>query len=376
MTTQEEPEEFGGILWNSPFFYRDNAPFAPRILDRYASIPDEPSEYNVATVRLDGQMSADLDWKNIKRQADEIAQKGFLIYWDIYLGIFQNPLNDKTQFLSLSLALEHFKDNLWKDFRKSTFGVSLYRGEADFSAQFQWNEEQTINFKEWIKEQFGHISRLKERTGTEAESFDHLLPGNLQKTEEGKRLISLFCRNAVSEYLHLLAARLPDEIFQFLLLDASKINDPLNEAQLLSRTCFDRFHLAVHKNSLPHQGLVWNADHLLMSDQIAAMQVGFCLPPTENEVLANRSELNEALQKLLHHKARFKIIPEETLITEWDGLEWIIAVSNSLGPQGKRKLQGFCAAGGTCITIGSLIGLPQEIPFDEWIEEFNQGFKG
>lgn len=362
MTTEEEDiEESPLIHWNSPFFYKGSQILTPCFVDK----PNGTDKGII--VRVDAQMTADLDWRAIHQQAEQFQKEGLLIFWEIYLGLFQRPLNDQTQFLSLSLALEHFRNTLWKAFQESTFGVSLYRGEADFQGAFQWNEEQRFGFKEWIQEQFHDLSPFIQETGIEIESFDQVSVDLMQQTAMGKQMLSLFCRNAVTEYLHLLAGRLPDEMLLCLLLDSAKIENPLFEAQLLSRARFDRFHLATHGNKIPHQGLIWNENRIECTSAAQEIPVGICMPPLEKEIMASGSGIKEALEQLLKRGISFKIIPEEFLITEWDGLEWIIVASDALGPQGKRKLQGFCAAGGVCITIGKPIGLPHEIPFAAWL---------
>ncbi len=61
----------------------------------------------------------------------------------------------------------------------------------------------------------------------------------------------------------------------------------------------------------------------------------------------------------------YRIIPETYLTTEWHGLDYLIVDPDSLSSQGFRKLQGFCAAGGTIVSLGKIMGLPYEILFDE-----------
>lgn len=354
MTTEENSDDVPGIHWNPPHFYKGTEIILPRLFDGYHLFAEGAEGCNGVTLRLDAQMTADLDWREAKKEAEVFREKGYFLFWDIYLGLFQRPLNDQSQFLSLSLAIDHFREYFWKDFQDCTFGVSLYRGDADLGATFQWNEAHIASFKEWIKEQ-GHIP-----TG-------HLEPDIMRESEERRHLLSLFCRNAVSEYLHLLASRLPDEMLLCLLLDASSISDPLKESQILSRAAFDRFHLAVKNGRLPHQGLIWKDDTIEKAPQTES-NVGFCFPPIENEILALSAGLPEGLRLLLKKGIPFKTIPEESLITEWDGLDWMIVSSKTLGPQGKRKLQGFCAAGGACATIGEPIGLTNEMDFSHWIE--------
>lgn len=358
MAEEENWDDILRIHWNSPHFYQGKQIIVPRLFDGKSTDVERMEGYNGITLRLDAQMTADLDWKAICVKAEELKRKGFFIFWDIDLGLFQRPLDDQTQFLSLSLALEHFQDFFWKDFQECTLGVSLYRGSADFSPYFQWNEIQLAGFQEWMGAQSqNHMS------------FDApFIPEILQQSEQGRHFLSLFCRNVVSEYLHLLANRLPDEMLLCLLLDASTIKDPLKEAQILSKAVFDRFHLGIKNPQIPHAGLSWK-DASIEKTHDEECRIGICLPPAEKEILSLSSELGAVLQDLLTRKVHFKAIPEELLISEWDGLDYLLVASQSLGHQGKRKLQGFCAAGGTCVIIGEPIGLSTEIPFSNWLED-------
>lgn len=301
-----------------------------------------------SVILVNAQMHADLNWKQHHIEAQKCKEEGSSILWEIDLGIFEAPLNDKTQFMALSLALDHFRETLWQTFKDVSCGVSLYQGTADFLPDFPWNLAEEMNFKGWIQEQFLTIESLSNKTGIFIATFDEVSSERLSSTAEGRRIVSLFCRNAVSEYLHLLAARLPDEVPLSLSLHVDEIQDPYFKAQLLSKTCFDRFQLEPFQHSFRES------------------RIGFCLPPVEHEILSNTPEVKEAFKSLLESHLSVKVIPEETLISEWDGLDWVVFASNSLGTQGKRKLQGFCAAGGTCVAIGKLIGLPQEISFIDW----------
>ena len=53
---------------------------------------------------------------------------------------------------------------------------------------------------------------------------------------------------------------------------------------------------------------------------------------------------------------------EELFLTEsWEGVDRLYVLSEATTSQGKRKLLGFCAAGGTVIVEGESLGLPNEV---------------
>jgi hypothetical protein len=98
-------------------------------------------------------------------------------------------------------------------------------------------------------------------------------------------------------------------------------------------------------------------------------KIALCLPPNEALRPSLYPLLNGALQLLEQRQIPCRIIPEETLINDWEQLDDLIVASTTLSPQGKRKLQGFCSAGGRVITHGPLIGLPHEISIEAWRTE-------
>jgi hypothetical protein len=78
--------------------------------------------------------------------------------------------------------------------------------------------------------------------------------------------------------------------------------------------------------------------------------------------------LGEAIAHLTQAQTPFRIVPEYYLINQWDGLDSLIVLSSTINAQAKRKLQGFCAAGGTILTLGELLDLPHEIPFADYVK--------
>jgi len=82
-------------------------------------------------------------------------------------------------------------------------------------------------------------------------------------------------------------------------------------------------------------------------------KVGLCLPANAEDSLIEK--MDRFLATTLA-----RLIPEEKLNEEWNGLDRLVVFSEALSPQGKRKLLGFIAAGGTVATIGHPLGLPEE----------------
>jgi len=268
-----------------------------------------------AVITLDCTVHSRLDWQREFEQ----ARKAAALLWQLDLGLFsglKRGLTNAMHFQALTLALEHFRDTAWKEFQPQTKGVILYCGSPDLARGFPWDDTQEKNFDKW----------LRGRTATE-------------------ELKSLYCTEAATEYLGLLVQRLPDAMPLEVHLDASAIQDPFLKVQLLNPVRYPRLEMQVTGGGYG----IYNS--------ATQAQLGLCLPGGER--------LRGPITWLEANKLFYKVIPEEDLITEWDGLDAIIFDPQSLTAQGKRKLQGFCAAGGQAITTGELIGLPEEIKFSD-----------
>lgn len=318
-----------GVVWNKPFFYFEGHPFTPVIHAIQASKEEIPADVNTISLSLDGTLSSNLEWKNQEILAQEYIDRGYVILWNLELGLFnrlKHSLANQTQFLSLILSLEHFRDTLWKKFQPKTLGLCIYKGSVDFSSQIHWDEALQNNFSQWKKE----------------------------KSEEGfafadALLNKIFARDAVAEYLNLLANRMPDELQLFIQLEIEASDDLALEAQLTHRERFDRCHLLISNSRLPTLFINHEA------------KVGVCLPSYNKISLKIHAELNSILDELLRSKKPFRIIPDVFLMSEWDGLDELVVFSESMSSQNKRVLQGFCAAGGTVFTRGPSLGLAYEI---------------
>lgn len=326
-----------------------------------------PHGFDTVTIALDGRVQADLDWKKERELARQAVEKGYAILWDMQLGLIEGlakPLANQAQFLSLTLSLEHFRDTLWKEFKTETRGISIFRGSADFSHDFPWDHQQEHNLKAWLQE-------------TEGSHLVSLPVDQLQSHVEGQHRVRLFCRDVAVEYFALLATRLPDSLAAYLYLDASSFAGSLaSEIQLLNPERFDRLNLALKGHHLPFDVLGWGSPTaqgysgtcFCELPPMASVSIGVCIPPLTCIDLHCYQELEEGLKVLQKQALPFKLIAENQLTSQWDGLDYLLYNPAGLSAQGKRKLQGFCAAGGTVVSTGKLLGFPHEIGLEKMNE--------
>ena len=339
-------------------------PIAPQLARRriFEGNPEHLVEgFDAVVIPLDGRLQADLKWDEARRKASQAIENGYDILWSLDLALFSGlaqPLVNQQQFLTLSLSIEHFRDTLWQEFKAKTMGLSLFRGPADFSKDFVWDLDQEHNFKSWLDEN----ARQTE-------------PASRPDKEE-RPWKRLFCRDVAVEYLLLLAASIPDTLPVFLFLDCSAFDVSLaEEVQYFNPERFNRFQLVLKKCQLPHKAMGWGSPTCLGYcgtdsldlPMVPVIDVGICVPPMkyiQSEHYQGFQSVLESLQKL---SIPYKLIAENSLTAEWDGLDYLLFNPSSLTLEGKRKLQGFCAAGGMAVSTGPLIGLSQELPVEEWL---------
>lgn len=340
-----------------------------------------PKGFEAVKIHLDGRLKADLSWKKEREVALKYVSQGLRIFWEMNLGLqegLSKPLSNRTQFLSLNLSLEHFCNTLWKEFRKESIGLCVYRGSLDFSKDYKWDHEQINNLQEWTKLQFGSLESLESELGINSVSFDLLTNLTFESSDLGKKILKYFCRDAITEYLNLLGTGVTNLLPLFVVLDATEIHEPFLVAQLLAKDYFQRFHLGVKiglKNQVLGGELAFDSPalekgmigRLIDAEQrIERAKIGLCMPKMLSCVPSLISKLSRALQFLVVKNTQFRVISEVELASEWDGLDYLIVDADKVDFQFKRKLQGFCAAGGTVVTVGKDLSLPQEVSFEDF----------
>lgn len=325
MNTDEIDTDDRGLLWDKPHFYLNGKIFVPNIYEVKELNEKVPQGYNTVSISLDGQVSSDLNWKAAEEAAQHYRDQGFMLFWNLDLGLFdrlKSPISNQTQFLSLMLSLEHLRDTLWKKFEDHTLGVCLYQGPTNFLGHLLWDDHMQNNYLSWGQQKLGN-------------NFE----------ESHLSLKSLFSRDVAAEYLTMIANRMPDAMQLFMNVNIEPSISLTLEAQLLHRERYDRLHLNIRNGRLPT---------LSTYDQ---SMVGVCLPDYKVIDPQSYEGLEPFLENLLNKKISFRIIPEAFLINEWDGLNTLVVMPSCLSTQGKRKLQGFEAAGGTVLALADAMNL-------------------
>lgn len=260
----------------------------------------------IKILTLDARENSSLSWDYIRPEALGAIASGHQLLWNLDLGLFQHltkPLTASAQFLTLGLALDHFKNTIWKEFHRFSLGVSLYEGAADFLPQLRWDDSQKNNFQAWLQERVVEDSLFTKQ---------------------------LFARDVSAEYLEQLAGRLPDEIQPYVIFDKLP-EDALLTALFTDPERYGRITL--------YTTFKWKT-----AEQLS---LGICMPPLS---AVNPNELDPLKKILIEIKHDYKLISESALTNSWDGLDTLIYLPDLLSPQGARKIKGFVAAGGSVIT--------------------------
>jgi hypothetical protein len=260
---------------------------------------------SVVSVNLPASLQHDLDWSLEKATAEKIAASGKAILWEIDFQWNASSFLSSAAFLAYGRALEEFI-KLSSAFAEQTFGVCLYRGSADFSFfEFSHWEDR---FYEWIDE-----LKLPDVNENAYPHYFHLFKADL-----------------FASYLHRLVSFLPDTMQSFAFFDVDGISSPAFCAQLFSSHRFEHVRVS-------------------FEEQDKRLPLALCLPSDpycDRKILAR---LDAVIYDLKAKGIPFRIICEEKLTEEWDGLDRLIVIPEAESPQCKRKLQGFAAAGGEII---------------------------
>jgi hypothetical protein len=96
------------------------------------------------------------------------------------------------------------------------------------------------------------------------------------------------------------------------------------------------------------------------------------LPLIKEASKEGRARWEKAAGMLKEQNVSFRILSENFIINQWDGLDILIVDPQTLSSSGIRKLQGFCAAGGMIVALSE--GLDQLLnkSFDDWIDNINE----
>lgn len=285
---------------------------------------------------LPAGLSADLDWKTQELLAFQDAS----ILWHLDFSTMYFSPQDFLKSQSQLLAIEHFSQTIWNNFKKNTAGVILYRGATDFSRIFPkelWLE----SFLDWLGLFIQKAAEEHELKMASSSSLEHYY--------------ELYAAKLFAEVMQRLLIFLPEECVALLLIE---VKEPLSFlAQKVSLEQFESFVLLdLKKNQLP------------FLNQKA--RLGICFPSDSHCDQKTLTQINSVFMRLQQNQIDFRCIPESKLNHFWNGLDSILVFSRTLSNQGKRQLQGFCATGGKVIIEGKSLDLPQEISMSDFLQVF------
>lgn len=269
-------------------------------------------------IELDARLSSDLKW-------DVSPEKGCPLFWHLDFGFHEKlpSFHQKGVLSSYLIAIEEFIERCLKPYMSETQGVYLFRGTLEQACQIQWSIDLEEDFLEWRKD----LSELQDlRTYYEVQVF--------------------------SEYLHRLAAALPDELKAIAAIDVTQCTSPSRLAQMLSLEHFSYVEVEAHEMYESHNDAA----------------VGVALPLLSYNSDKTFDEIDQVLNSLREKEIPYRVIPESHLTEEWAGLDDLILFSQVISRQGIRKAQGFAAAGGRAVLVGDSLELPEEISLTDFLK--------
>lgn len=343
MTQREEKhlEECALFSADHHGFYRGGESFFPLIQENALASTEWA---NIVRIVLPARLQDDLDWRKPLELAKRYIQSSKHILWEIDLGLnhYLFDLKDTAAFFSFTVALEEFTKKVWPEFSPHTFGVVLYHGVFQPAVSFPLSKWETL-YLEWLED------------------------------KPNEDAYSLFCAQNLADYLHRLISFLPDTLLAFAIVDVSMIQSSAKIAQLFSNMRFEHSHLILRGASFPFCGIVgsdsqWDepkgmihgwlgAAPLERPRETVSAPLAIFLPQDALIDTSVLQEIDQLIDFLGKARKPFRIISEEKLTQQWDGLDHIIVIPRTISLPGKRKLQGFIAAGGTVVTPDSLVDL-------------------
>lgn len=304
------------ITADSTSFYYDEKPFYPAVQTDMHALH---AWSNAVRIPLSARMDDDLDWSQVKTEAERIVKAGKLLFWelDFHFGTFSRF--DSATFFAHVRAVEEAV-RLITPFATHTLGLCLYRGSIDLSPYFALSEWESL-FSEWLEE-------LGENSMDRAHYY------------------RLFCMECFGNTLHRLISFLPDGLLPFAFFDAASLS-PATCAQLLSKERLAYLHIGMITNKgieLRLNGLMrgWIGEHESPAINTALPTTALCIPSTP---FCDRKTLCALDAWMAAHASSFRILCEEKLTEEWEGVDHLVLPS-VLSPQGVRKMRGFQATGG------------------------------
>lgn len=349
------------------YIYKDGRQFFP-LIQEGASGSIEHNANSAIVIELQAHPDDDLLWINANEQALEAIRNHKLILWDLDLGLHSQVLETESsmQFFNFGIAIQEFVEKVWNNFKEHTLGVILYRGNADFTQRFAFTEDMLAHFLETIHDD-ATLSRIQKIIDTSHHEWVRSL--------DSEPLFHFYVAGMFAQYMQRLSSYLPEELLVFALIDLTEIQSTCFAAYLLSKERFGHILLGLKHARAAMGHLNWQEGACLGGwigrgsayfSTISEVKIAICLSDDVHFSIQLESAMNFLFDELAISHIPCRTIPESQLTEAWDGIDYIVVPPFPVSYQLKRRLQGFCAAGGTVVFMGESIGLASEIAFSEF----------
>jgi hypothetical protein len=271
-----------------------------KIFDRQNPQEPIPEGFTAANILVDARPASSLNWTKETQEAELLIKNGYRICFELDFGLFGptfKGIAHQGQFQTIVLALDEFRNRLLNRFEEHVEAVILYRSTCPFT--------------------------------------------------------SIHERDIQMDYLDLLRQELPDTLITLLLFDCTSMQDAFSFARLFSPDRFSLFTLALTNAPLLLSSACWNNGNALLGyigrdlaqNTPKKCSKGLLLP----RFTSNSDSLKPLLDSLVTNNELFKIISEDNLALEWDGLDVLYVQKTCLEATSLRMIDGFIAAGGVVI---------------------------
>ncbi|MCH1429776.1 MAG: hypothetical protein GWP59_00045 [Chlamydiales bacterium] len=330
--------------------------FTPLVVD-YPVWDGNLDAVNVVKIKLDLSLSSDLNFNTQIEQAKQAEEKGLFLWWELDLGLFDRltaPLDQEAQFLSLEIACKHFNEKVLEPFSASTFALSLFKGRVLDYQSIRYSDHLQKQWQLWLSSRFESIEKLNEQFSRAFKDFDELSLDSLQHIEAGIFERKLFYQDVAVNYMYMLLPSFPANILTFVLQDFSSQSSLEEQLAFSLPDTFEFFDLAAQnapKLNKVLKTMLWDSCTKTRYDQLFFKKVvnksrGILLPEKQRFSFATLGSLSDLFSKLEAKDLPFRVISEKFLIEQWEGLDELWVINDSLNPKLQRKLMGFEAAGG------------------------------
>lgn len=296
-------------------FDEEFKPDALLCFERENSTQMPPIGFTSQTLRFNLTPDASLDFTDEIASLHSLIHSGYKIVFDLDFGLFQpgwKGFLHQGYFQSCLFACTHFATTVLPLFQDNCLGAIICRLDLP-------------------------CSKLDPHASSDGSTSEE------------------FYSEMTSQYLSLLCEPLPHSLAKIILVAADGVQNPAQFSQCVINDCFEGFWLAIRNAPIHSSWGVWD------SKSTNRGFIGKNLPqpssPPSKALMypTNRvGDTSAAFNHMQNLNGDYKIIREEALTLEWDGIDELFVPDHPYASATKRALAGFQAAGGKVVLIPAI----------------------